>query len=240
MNILITGGASGLGAAITKIFVKNKKNKVYFTYCNSEKEALDITSKFKNSFSIKCDYMCQNDMEKLINTMKTLDLDVLVNNAYSGVLLGTHFYKTDSDSFINDFNKNIIPTIKITQQAIEGFRKKKSGKIITILTSALVNLPPIGSSIYIANKAYMKMLTKVWANEYARFNISSNSISPSFMQTKMNENIDKRIVDQIINEHPLKRLLTKEEVAEGVLYLTHTSNQVNGIDIVMNAGANIR
>lgn len=79
-------------------------------------------------------------------------------------------------------------------------------------------MPPIGSSTYIANKAYLEKLTKVWAIENSKFNITSNSISPSFMQTKLTSEIDERIIEQIISNHPLKKLLTVDEVAETVLF----------------------
>ena len=133
-----------------------------------------------------------------------------------------------------------MPTISITQAAIGVFRKKKFGKIITILTSALTNTPPIGSSVYIANKAYLQQLTKVWANENIKFNITSNSVSPAFMLTKLTNSTDERIVEQITNNHPLKQLLTTDEVADSVIFLVNSTQQLNGIDLLINAGLNIK
>ena len=56
------------------------------------------------------------------------------------------------------------------------------------------------------------------------------------MQTNLTAGIDERMVEQIIENHPLKSLLTVHEVAEAVSFLVNASNQINGIDIVMNAG----
>jgi NAD(P)-dependent dehydrogenase (short-subunit alcohol dehydrogenase family) len=141
---------------------------------------------------------------------------------------------------LTDFKNNLIPVIEITQEILNNFRKKKSGKIITVLSSALIDLPPIGSSVYVANKAYLEKLTKVWAAENVKYNITSNSISPSFMQTKLTSEVDERIIEQMLDNHPLKKLLTVEEVAETVLFLTNASSHINGIDIVMNSGASIK
>ncbi|PWA03849.1 SDR family oxidoreductase [Flavobacterium psychrotolerans] len=60
------------------------------------------------------------------------------------------------------------------------------------------------------------------------------------MQTNLTATFDDRILDQMIENHPLKKLLTVEEVAETVLFLAHASNQMNGIDILLNAGATIK
>jgi NAD(P)-dependent dehydrogenase (short-subunit alcohol dehydrogenase family) len=236
MNILITGGASGLGEAITRKLAQDRDNMIYFTFSKSGENAKRIQSTLPNTMPIKCDFGNAIELKSLTDSIKKLDVDVLINNAYSGEFLKSYFHKVPADEFLNDFKENIIPVIEITQAAILGFRSKKRGKIITILTSALLNTPPIGSSVYIANKAYLEKLTKVWAGENARFNISSNSVSPSFMQTHLTAGIDERLVEQIKEKHPLKNLLTVDEVAETVSFLVNASNQINGIDIVMNAG----
>lgn len=240
MNILITGGASGLGESITRILAKDQNNTIYFTYSNSKSNAESIEAEFSNTHSIKCDFRVGEELKSLTDEMQRFGLDVLINNAYLGEFTKSYFHKTATDDFLNDFKENIIPTIEITQSAITGFRKKKRGKIITILTSALLNLPPIGSSVYIANKAYLEKLTKVWASENLKFNITSNSISPSFMKTKLTAGLDERLVEQIANNHPLKEILTIEEVAESVAYLVHATYQINGVDLVLNAGVNIK
>ena len=239
MNILITGGASGLGKAITEELAKNKNNTVYFTYSTSEEKAKKIKEKFENAVSIKCDFRESAEIELLQEQIGEMDLDVLVNNAYCSKLSQIHFHKSPPIDFLNDFKDNIIPTIKITQEAIKRFRKKRNGKIITILSSALSNVPPTGMSSYAANKAYLDKLTKAWANENSKFGITSNSISPSFMRTALTGDVDERIVEQMELNHPNKKLLTPNEVAETVLFLTNAGNHINGVDILMNAGENI-
>ena len=240
MNILITGGASGLGEAITKKIAESKENKVYFTYSKSKDKASKIELEFENTVSIKCDFSNQSELDSLLEQIKIMDLDVLINNAYCSRINQMHFHKIAQNDFINDFVQNIIPTISITQESIKIMRAKKGGKIITILSSSLTNVPPIGYSIYASNKAYLEMLTKIWANEYSRFNITSNSISPSFMQTALTDDVDERIVEDMINNHPQKKLVTPIEVAETVLFLVNASSQINGVDLVMNAGVNIK
>jgi NAD(P)-dependent dehydrogenase (short-subunit alcohol dehydrogenase family) len=238
MIILITGGASGLGEAITRRLAAAPENTVYFTYSRSEKKAEEIQKELSNTVAVKCDFKEKADIKSLKEKIAQLSPDVLINNAYSGSFLKTYFHKIHADDFLAEFKENILPTISNTQAAINIFRKKKEGKIITILTSALTNTPPLGSSIYVSNKAYLAQLTKVWATENAKFNITSNAISPSMMETSFIE-LDERIVEEIKEQHPLKKMLTVEEVADTVHFLVHASPHINGANIVMNAATNI-
>lgn len=240
MNILITGGASGLGEEITKDLAINKDNKVYFTYNNSKDKALALESEFTNTIGIKCDFNNSTELENLLTSMADFDISVLINNAYKGPIESKYFHKSEAENFLNSFETNVIPMIRITQAAIRLFRKQKNGRIITVLTSYLYNNPPMGMSIYAANKAYIEKLTKVWANENIKFNISSNSVSPSIMQTELTSDVDERVLEQMTTSHPLKKLLTTHEVAKTITFLTTSSHQLNGVDIPLNSGVNIK
>ena len=240
MNILITGGASGLGKSISETLAENKHNTVYFTYSKSEENAKKIRKEFRNAIPIKCDFTEPSELVSLQDQIKEMDLDALVNNAYCGKINQMHFHKSPPLDFLSDFKDNIIPIIIITQAAIKIFRKKKRGKIITILSSSLSNVPPVGLSSYVANKAYLEKLTKAWANENSKFNITSNSISPSFMKTALTDDFDDRVIEQMIDNHPNKNLITPKEVAEAVMFLANAGNHINGVDLLMNAGVNIK
>ena len=78
-------------------------------------------------------------------------------------------------------------------------------------------------------------LSNVWNKEYTRYNITSNCILPAYMQTKFAE-VDERIVEQMAKEHPLKKLLNVEEVAQAVKFFVEAPQQVNGVKLPINAG----
>ena len=155
MNILITGGASGLGKSITQKLASNSEDKVYFTFHKSTFSAKEIEVNYNNTSSIQCDFTNAKEFEAFLTLIKDLDIDILINNAFATEITLQHFHKIDVSLFVNNFLANIVPTILITQQMILNFRKKKSGKIINILSSYLIDNPPIGCSEYVAGKAYL-------------------------------------------------------------------------------------
>lgn len=237
-NILITGGASGLGEAITRKLASVPNNNVYFTFNRSADKAKNIVNDFPLTRAIACNFSHPDDLMYLLAKIPEFNLDVLVNNALPG-MIKKHFHKITPDAFLDSFKLNVLPTLRITQQAILEFRKKKYGKIITILTSYLANRPPTGLSEYVANKAYLESLNKSWAVENANFNISANCISPSMMRTHLTDDVDERVIEDIVSKHPFGSLVTPKEVADTVCFLVEATQHINGVNLLMNGGENV-
>lgn len=235
----MTGGASGLGKSIVHKLASLADNYIYFTYCNSLESAQEIESRFLNTKAIYCDFRDAQSITHLCNTIPDMNLDALINNAYMP-LNNNYFHKLNADYFKESFSSNILPIIQVTQKAIEGFRKKKSGKIITVTTSFLINKPPLGLSAYVAEKAYLASLSKAWASENSSFNITSNCIAPSMMSTPFTtNNMDERVIENMTQSHPLKRLLTTDETSDTIWFLLQASQHVNGVTLVMNGGVDV-
>lgn len=238
MNILVTGGTSGLGKAVVIEMAKDKTNTILFTYCHHKDVADQLSDQYSNTKGFEVDFKAPESIENFLNIIKLENIDVLINNAYVGSPLGTYFHKTNAEDFLIAFNANILPLIKITQCCILGMKKRRFGKIINILTSYLIDVPPTGFSVYTATKAYIRQLSKSLSKEYGRFHISSNCILPEFMNTNFGKVEDFQL-EQLKSEHPLKEILSPSEVAEIINHVVHSSQQLNGVEIPVNAAQHI-
>lgn len=237
MKILITGGASGLGEAITRRLAQNPAHEVWFTYHSSAAKARELEQTFPNARGIQCNFKNAADMESLLKKTDGIGLDALVNNAISTPIAKKHFHRTGLDVFKDGFAQNILPTVEITQRVITRFRERKGGRIVTMLTATLAGRPPAGYSEYTAAKAYLHSLAKSWAAENGVYGITSNCISPGYMATKLTSDTDERIVEQMTSQHPLKRLLTTGEVAEAVEFFLNAPLHINGTNLLINAAS---
>lgn len=238
MNILITGGASGLGEAITRTLAANQDHKIYFTFNSSSAKAAKIVREFKNATSLRCDFKDANSLSGLLESMPDLNPDILINNALTG-FAKKHFHKLKAEFLAESYQENVLPTLQITQQALKVFRKKKFGKIISILSSAIINKPPIGWSEYAANKAYLLSMSKSWAAENAAFNITANCVSPALMLTSLTGDMDERIIENYQQNHPLKEVLPTQDTAEAVAYLAGATQHINGVNLIINSGSDV-
>lgn len=240
MNILITGGTSGLGKATVELMAKDG-HQVYFSYLNTEAFAAvakEMKERMENVKSVPMNFCEAASVDDFCEQIPGWDIDILVNCTYVGNPQTTYFDKIEPEEFSRAFEMNIIPTVKITQAAIKVMKKKRFGKIINIVTEAVIGLPPMGYTLYAANKAYLMELSNVWNKEYTRYNITSNCILPAYMQTNF-AIIDERILEQMEKEHPLKKLLSVEEVAQAVKFFVDASQQVNGVKLPINAGTQL-
>ena len=64
-------------------------------------------------------------------------------------------------------------------------------------------------------------------------------ISPAFMKTALTSDTDEHVVAKMEKNHPLNKLLTTEEVAENIAWMTQCTQQINCINLIVNAGANV-
>jgi 3-oxoacyl-[acyl-carrier protein] reductase len=236
MNILVTGGVSGLGRAITtKLASEFPAKTVFATYHSSQTAAQELEQTFQNVKTIQCDFTSTESVFALLQQLESLQLGIVVNNALTGIEQ-KHFHKIDASFFVKSFQNNIVPAIQIAQLLIPYFRKQKYGKFINVLSSYVIGTPPLGMSEYVASKCYLHSLSNSWAIENAKYNITSNCLSPSIMRTGLTKETDERIFEEIEAASPLKRLLTVDETADAVLYLCNVSIEVNGQNIEVSAG----
>lgn len=235
MNILVTGGTSGLGEAIVTALLRSGHS-VHFTYCGNAKKAEELCKEGSTIFAYHCDFRDKSSVEDFCLTLGEMELDALVNNAFTGHFLERQCHRNDPSIYQEMFQNNVIPTLQITHQAIVGFKKRHFGRIVTILTSGLLGNPPVGSSAYVAAKAYLGQMSRCWATEYIRSGITANTISPSFMRTNFTAEMDERVADAIASSHPLGRLLDCHDAARTVEFLLTSPADVNGVDIPVTAG----
>jgi NAD(P)-dependent dehydrogenase (short-subunit alcohol dehydrogenase family) len=214
------------------------KNQVLFTYCRHENDAQALAGRFANVTAVQVDFTGEASVTGFAEMIAENPTDVLINNAYAGSPGGVHFHKTAPEDYAKAFEVNVMPVIRITQACVIGMRKRKFGKIINIITSSVIDTPPTGYSVYAATKAYIRQLSKSWSKELGRFNITSNCVLPDYMQTDFGQLEDFQL-EQMRNAHPLKELLKPEDVAEVVCHLIQSSQQLNGVEIPINAAQHI-
>ncbi len=227
-NIIITGGAKGIGAAMVELFAK-EGNHVLFSYNNSEKVGTELAEKLNGEGlkvdTIKADLSKIADIQKLANYAKEkLDrIDVLINNA------GIDQFKLFTDITENDWdeiiNTNLRSAVFLSKEISKEMVNQKQGCIINI--SSIWGITGASCEVlYSISKSGMDGFTKALAKELSLSNIRVNSIAPGAIDTDMNKDVIK---EEIISEIPLGKFGKPEDIAKCAKWLVedeYTTGQI--------------
>ena len=211
MKVLITGTSLGIGKAIAELFIKENH-----TVIGIDRQPATIGEASSNYTHYTCDL---RDTDKLPDID---DIDILINNA-----------GTQNEA---DIDINLKALITIT----EKYGIHKNIKSILNIGSASGHT---GSEFpeYCASKGGVLAYTKNVAIRIAPFGATCNSLDPGGVLTELNECVinDPDLWQQIMDETPLKKWATPEEIAQWAYFLTVTNTFCTGQNILVDGGESI-
>ncbi|KYK32906.1 MAG: hypothetical protein AYK22_06905 [Thermoplasmatales archaeon SG8-52-3] len=234
---IITGASRGIGRAIANIFAENGAL-VGINYIKSDKKAKDLFNQIEQSggkaILLKGDVSKQKDVENILKTFtsKTKKIDILVNNA--GIYERSNFENISYDRWNKVISTNLTGSFNLCKKAIAYM--KAGGKIIFI-SSQLAFKGSLHGADYASSKAGLLGLMRSLALELASKKINVNAIAPGTIDTDIIANYSKEIRKKRINEIPLKRLGTPNDIAYTCLFLaSNMSDYITGETINVNGG----
>ncbi|HCU2818246.1 TPA: SDR family oxidoreductase [Clostridioides difficile] len=238
-TVLITGGARGIGKAMSKAFAKEGYN-VLVNFNKSENEAKELyTILNEKNFYVKlfkADISNREDVEDMVDyCIKEFGgLDVLVNNA--GVSQDKLFTDITDEDWDNMMNINLKGSFYCSQVALKYMISEKKGNIINI--SSIWGISGASCEVhYSITKAGIIGMTKALAKEVGPSNIRVNSIAPGVINTDMLSGYNEEDIDALVEETPLMRLGTPEDIANCAIFLaSDKSNFITGQVISPNGG----
>lgn len=173
-------------------------------------------------------------VEKIIKDFGTID--GVVNSLSCPIRIG-NFEKKSWQDFLGHLNVQLKAAVEIEGNVIAHMKKQKKGKIVHVITSYAIAVPPSGISEYITAKYAMWGLTKALAKELGRYHITVNAVSPGFIKNKFSSVAPEKLIDIITAETPLGCLTTEKDVAQAVLFLlSDNADHITGENINLSGG----
>lgn len=161
-------------------------------------------------------------------------IDILVNNA--GITRDAVFHKMTKDQWDQVMRVNLDGMFNVTRHVVDAMRNQMSGRIVNI-SSVNAQKGQFSQANYAASKAGIYGFTKSLAQELMSKNITVNSISPGYVNTRLMQGIRPDILQSIIDLIPAKRLAEPEEIAWVVEFLvSDNSRYITGSNLSINGG----
>ena len=235
MNILITGGTSGLGYRTAYILAHESKNKIILIGSNNKKgqqavERLIYETKNKNLRFIKADLSSINEIKLLAKDLIKEKIDVLINNA------GALFYSRDEsiDQIEKTFALNHLSYFALTNLLLKYKVIKNGGRIINVASGAHRGIDVDFNDLEMSNnyngwKCYKKsklcniLFTKKLSELTSINNITVNCLHPGFVKTEFGKN-NKGVISLAIKLLMNFFAITVEEGAKTIIHLANSED----------------
>ncbi len=233
--MLVTGGARGIGKAISKAFLESGDT-VIINYNTSEKNANLLKKTYPHAHIIRADVSREQEVKHMFAQIEKIcgGIDVLVNNA--GISAGGCFQDMRETELDRIFACNFKSVFFCCKEAVSHMIKQHSGSIINISSIWGVN----GASceaVYSASKAAVKGFSEALAKELAPSGIRVNCIAPGIIATDMTSGFSEAEMKQMIDATPAGRIGTPEDIANAVLFLADgKAGFITGQTIISDGG----
>lgn len=215
-NVLISGGANGIGACLVKEFCEAGYSTA-FIYKSDDASASKLAERY-GAYPIKCDLSLSENAERAVEEVKYRlgHVDILINNAgisYVGLLTDM----TDSE-WNRLMNTNLSSAFFLTRAIVPDMVRRQEGRVINI-GSVWGRCGASCEVAYSASKAAMRGFSMALAKELGPSGITVNCVEPGVIDTRMNSHFTEEDVRALIDETPVCRLGKAEDVAGLVLFL---------------------
>lgn len=241
---LITGGAAGIGKAAAVRFAEEGAKVVICDVSLEAGEALMPLLGPDASFSV-VNVVDRDAVQSWIDeTVKKYGrIDVLVNNA--GVTSDSLLVKYKDGQVVNQMSQqawdfvvdvNLKGVFNCTQAVVPAMIEQGGGVIIN--ASSVVGLyGNFGQTNYVATKAGVIGMTKVWARELGRYKIRVNAVAPGFILTEMVKKMPEKVLANMQEHTPIGRLGEPEDIANAFVWLaSDEASFVHGTTLSVDGG----
>lgn len=235
---LVTGSSRGIGAAIARRLAADGCA-VAVNYASKEDEAHAVVAAIEaiggRAIAVQADVASVADVRRMFDTIEGSlgRIDILVNNA--GILPYVTIAQTSDEVFARTFAINVTGTFNTMREA--ATRLNAGGRIVNFSTTVLHAAPPT-YGVYVATKAAVEAMTRVFSKELRGRDITCNAVAPGPVATELflTGKSDEQ-VQQIAQSAPLGRLGQPDDIAGVVAFLAGPDGAwVNGQVLRANGG----
>ncbi|MFB1082295.1 SDR family NAD(P)-dependent oxidoreductase [Jeotgalibacillus sp. JSM ZJ347] len=238
---LVTGASRGLGKSMA-VKLAEAGFKVVINYNSNHEKAEAIVQDIRNSggeaVAIPADVTDEAAVKKLIaDSHKAFGqpVEVLVNNA-TGPQPELSLEEVTWEDYLDQLHFTAKAPLLLLKEVMPAMKENQWGRIINI-GSEVVELGNPEFSNYVTAKSAVIGMTRSWANELGKYNITVNAVHPGFIPVERHGEVAEESANGYLRDVPLKRLGQPEEVANMVRFLaSEEASFVTGQNMNVNGG----
>ncbi len=235
---LITGGANGIGLATTERFAREGAKIILWDVSERGREV--ARQLIQGGSEVLFQKVSVTNQEEVLRAVAGAHshfgrIDILINNA--GITKDRTLLKMSKEEWDAVVSVNQTGVFYCTQAVAPIMKEQNYGRIVSASSNVAIR-GNFGQTNYVATKSAIIGMTKVWAMELGKFNITVNCIAPGFITTAMTDLMPEEVRQASLPLIPLGRWGVPEDIANGYLYLaSDEASFVSGICLTIDGGA---
>jgi 3-oxoacyl-[acyl-carrier protein] reductase len=237
---IVTGAAQGIGLATARRFLEEGAT---VALCDIRREnvdaAVEALQELGNVEGHVVDVTERDQIDAMVDAVRARHgaIDVLVNNA--GITLDARLQKMDEDRFDRVIEVNLKGTFNCARAVVDTMVEQGRGVILN--ASSVVGIyGNFGQTNYAASKFGVIGFVKTWSRELGPKGIRCNAVAPGFIETPILRTIPDKVLQQMKERVPLRRLGTPEDVANVYAFLaSDDASYINGAVIEVAGGLTV-
>jgi len=232
---LVTGATGGIGGAIARALWTHGAT---IAVTGTRQNILDgmAAELGERCRGFVCDMSNRDAVEALLPTVESAlgPVDILVNNA--GITRDNLFVRMSDADWDLVLEVNLTAAFRLTRRALKSMLRRRSGRVVSI-SSVVGVVGNAGQANYAAAKAGLLGMSKSFAKEVAKRGITLNCIAPGYIETPMVAGFSDAQRTSALDEVPMDRFGTPEEVAAAVVFLASSeASYITGTTLHINGG----
>lgn len=235
---IVTGGSNGIGKVTAQKFAAEGARVLIWDLDKSAGEAVaeEINKDGGQASFMRVNTTSFDEVEKAAKEIidKWERIDILINNA--GITRDASLKKMTSEQWQQVMDVNLTGVFNCTKVVSAYMTERGWGRIIS--ASSVVGLyGNFGQTNYVAAKAGVIGMTKVWARELGRKGVTANAVAPGFIATEMTKKIPDEVLKQIEAKIPIGKLGDPADIASAYIFLaSDEARYINGAVISVDGG----
>ena len=237
---IVTGAAQGIGLATARRFLEEGATVVL---CDVRRDSVDSAVEWLGDLGTvegyAVDVTKRDQIDSMVNEVRTKHgcVDVLVNNA--GITLDARLQKMDDTQFDRVIDVNLKGTFNCSRAVVDTMVAQGRGVILN--ASSVVGIyGNFGQTNYAASKFGVIGFVKTWSRELGPKGIRCNAVAPGFIETPILKSIPEKVLNQMTERVPLRRLGKPEDVASVYAFLaSDDAAYINGAVIEVAGGLTV-
>jgi 3-oxoacyl-[acyl-carrier protein] reductase len=237
----VTGAAGGIGRSVCELFAKEDAS---VALLDAKGDALNDAVKAIAAMGVEAEGFQTDvtDREQVFNTVNSIisrfkRLDILINNA--GIAIPTRFQDISLQEWNKVLNVNLTGAFNMSQAVLPQMIKQHYGRIIMMASAAGKRGSVAAGAHYSVSKGGIILLARALAREVGRNCITVNAVAPTFIDTKMLDDLHLRGREEdFIAQNVVPRMGKAKDVANAVLFLSlRESEFITGETLMVSGGS---